>query len=113
MSAIWVEAMRVATFTVALFSALGAQAADTVIVGTVGSASTNQWPLQIGIEKGFFAAEGLAIDLIYAQSNTGVVQQLAAGSINVSVATGLVDPIRAIDKGAPIAIARIEGQAPP
>ena len=57
MSAIWVEAMRVATFTVALFSALGAQAADTVIVGTVGSASTNQWPLQIGIEKGFFAGK--------------------------------------------------------
>jgi NitT/TauT family transport system substrate-binding protein len=113
MSAIWVATMRTATFTVALFSVLCAQAADTVIVGTVGSASTNQWPLQIGIEKGFFAAEGLAIDLIYVQSNTGVVQQLAAGSINVSVATGLVDPIRAIDKGAPVAIARIEGQAPP
>jgi NitT/TauT family transport system substrate-binding protein len=113
MSAIWIATMRIATFAVALFFALGAQAADTVIVGTVGSASTNQWPLQIGIEKGFFAAEGLAIDLIYVQSNTGVVQQLAAGSINVSVATGLVDPIRAIDKGAPIAIARIEGQAPP
>jgi NitT/TauT family transport system substrate-binding protein len=71
------------------------------------------WPIHIGIEKGFFSAEGLAIDLVYAQSNAAVVQQLAAGSMNVSVATGLVDPIRASDKGAPVAIARIEVQAPP
>ncbi len=90
-----------------------ARAADTVIVGTIGSASTNLWPIHIGIKKGFFAGENIAVDLIYAQSNTGVVQQVAAGSVNMSVSTGLVDPIRAIDKGAPVAIVRIEVQAPP
>jgi NitT/TauT family transport system substrate-binding protein len=113
MNAGWANTTRVAVLGAALFSACVARAADTVIVGAVGSASTNLWPVHIGINKGFFSAEGLAIDLVYAQSNTAVVQQLAAGSVNVSVATGLVDPIRASDKGAPVAIVRIEVQAPP
>jgi NitT/TauT family transport system substrate-binding protein len=90
-----------------------AQAADTVILGSVGSASTNSWPVYIGINKGFFAAEDLKVDLVFAQSNAAVNQQLAAGSINFAINTGLVDPIRAIEKGAPAAILRIEIQGPP
>ena len=50
---------------------------------------------------------------VFAQSNAAVIQQLAAGSINVSTNSGLVDPIRAIEKGAPLAIIRIEVQVPP
>jgi NitT/TauT family transport system substrate-binding protein len=107
------KATRAAVLGAALFSACVARAGDTVIVGAVGSASTNLWPVHIGIKKGFFSAEDLTIDLVSAQSNTAVVQQLAAGSVNVSVATGLVDPIRARDKGAPVAIVRIDVQAPP
>ena len=42
-----------------------------------------------------------------------MIQQLAANSINISVGSGLVDPIRAIEKGAPIALVRIETQKPP
>ena len=41
------------------------------------------------------------------------MQQLAAGSLDITMSTGLVDPIRAIDKGAPLAIVRLEVQAPP
>jgi ABC-type nitrate/sulfonate/bicarbonate transport system substrate-binding protein len=89
------------------------RAAETVVVGTVGSASTALWPIHIGLEKGFFAANDLKIDLILTPSSAAVIQQLAAGSTNVAVNTGLVDPIRAIDKGAPLAIVRIEIQAPP
>lgn len=90
-----------------------APAAETVILGSVGSGSANAWPTYIGIAKGFFTAEGLQPDLVFAQSNAAVIQQLAAGSINVGTNSGLVDPIRAIDKGAPVAILRIEMQAPP
>jgi NitT/TauT family transport system substrate-binding protein len=90
-----------------------APAADTVILGSVGSASTNSWPVYIGINKGFFAAEDLKVDLVFAQSNAAVNQQLAAGSINFAINTGLVDPIRAIEKGASAAILRIEIQGPP
>jgi NitT/TauT family transport system substrate-binding protein len=111
MNVTWVNAMRAAALGAALLSPSAACAADTVIVGAVGSASTNLWPVHIGIDKSFVAAEGLAIDLVYAQSNMAVVR--AAGSVNVSVATRLVDPIRASDKGAPVAIAHIEVRAPP
>ena len=97
----------------ALLLASPARAADPVIIGAVGSSSANAWPVLIGMKKGFFAASDIAVDTVYAQSNTGVIQQLTAGSINVATSAGLVDPIRAIDKGAPIALVRIEIQAPP
>src|SRR5262245_43665764 len=87
--------------------------AQTVILGSVGCASANSWPTAVAIEKGLFTAEGIKPDPVYAQSNASVIQQLAAGSINISTNSGLVDPIRAIDKGAPIAIIRIEVEKPP
>ena len=65
------------------------------------------------IEKGFFAAAGIKPDIVFAQSNAAVIQQVAAGSVNVSTNSGLVDPIRAIEKGAPLALVRLEVQAPP
>jgi NitT/TauT family transport system substrate-binding protein len=104
--------------TAALASAVLARApavlaADTVIAGGVGSASTNLWPVYIGINKGLFAEQGIAIDLVFAQSSVAVIQQIAADSVNISVGSGLVDPIRAIEKGAPLALLRIEAQRPP
>lgn len=47
------------------------------------------------------------------QSSAALVQQLTAGSLDISISTGLVDVLRAIGMGAPIAIARLEVQAPP
>lgn len=98
---------------VALVAAPPVQAADTVVLGTVGSASANLWPVFIGLDKGFFAAEDVKIDLVYVPSSAAVIQQLTAGSLNITMSTGLVDPIRAVGQGAPIAIARFEVQAPP
>ena len=90
-----------------------ARAADTVTVGTVGSASANLWPVYIGLNKGFFAAEDIKIDLVFVQSSANLVQQLAAGSLDVTMSTGLIDPIRAIEQRAPLAIVRFEVNAPP
>src|ERR1700730_18690676 len=87
--------------------------AETIIAGGVSSGSTNLWPIHIGIRKGFFQAEGLTIDLVFAQSNASVIQQLAADSINVSVGRRLVHPVRAVQNGAPVALIRIETQKPP
>jgi ABC-type nitrate/sulfonate/bicarbonate transport system substrate-binding protein len=94
-------------------SAIPAQAAERVIFGSVGSGSANAWPTYIGMAKGFFTEQGLAPDLVHAQSNAAVNQQLAAGSINVATNSGVVDPIRALDKGAAVAILRIEMRSPP
>lgn len=89
------------------------RAADNVSIGTVGSASANLWPVFIGIKKGFFEAANLKFDVVYVQSSANLVQQLAAGSLDITMSTGLVDPIRAIDQNAGISIVRFEAQAPP
>src|ERR1700732_4590500 len=90
-----------------------AEAAEGITVGTVGQPSANFWPVLIGISKGFFAAEDLNLEVLYAQSSAQMVQQITSGSLDVSISTGLVDPMRAIGMGAPIAIVRVEIQAPP
>jgi NitT/TauT family transport system substrate-binding protein len=105
--------LRGFVFPLILASASYASAADTVVVGTVGSTSANLWPVLIGLNKGMFAEKAIKVDLVYVQSSAAVVAQLTAGSLDVTMSTGLVDPIRAVDKGSPIAIVRFESQAPP
>jgi ABC-type nitrate/sulfonate/bicarbonate transport system substrate-binding protein len=105
-------AMLVA-ISLASFAAVPAHALEQVTLGTGGQASANLWPTLIAIDKGFFAAEDLQADIVYVQSSTALVQQLAAGSLGVSISTGLADPLRAVGMGAPIAIVRLELQAPP
>src|SRR3979411_2828035 len=107
------RAAALASLGVALLAASVARAAETIVVGSGGSASANLWPVTVANNKGFFAARDIKIDLVFVQANAGVIQQLAVGAVNVSVGSGLVDPIRAVDKGAPLAIARIDMQRPP
>ena len=96
-----------------LLAPSAARAADDVTIGTVGSASANIWPVFIGVKKGFFETENLKVDIVYVQSSANLVQQLAAGSLDITMSTGLVDPIRAVSQKAPVAIVRLEVQAPP
>jgi NitT/TauT family transport system substrate-binding protein len=104
-----------ALFAIALawMATPAARAADTVSLGTVGQPSANLWPELIALDKGFFTAEDLKVELIYVQSSAALVQQLAAGSLGIGIQTGLADPLRAVGMGAPIAIARVDVQAPP
>lgn len=97
----------------ALLLGPAARADDTVEVGLVGAISPTHWPVLIGLKKGYYAAEHLKLDLIHAQSSGAVLQQLAAGSIDATISAGLVDPLYAIDKGAPIRLVRLEIQLPP
>lgn len=90
-----------------------AQGTEIVSVGSVDASSANLWPLHIGIKNGYFDAAGIKVDLVFAQSNASVIQQLAAGSYQVAPSAGMVDPIRAVDKGAPVALVRIVIQSPP
>lgn len=97
----------------ALLVGATARAADEIDAGTVGSASALLWPYYIGKEKGFFTAAGLDLDMVFTPSSAAVLQQLAAGALNLAMGVGLVDPIHAMDKGAEVAIVRIDGQVPP
>jgi NitT/TauT family transport system substrate-binding protein len=90
-----------------------AAAADVVSIGSVDATSANLWPLHVAVKNGYFDAANIKLDLVFAQSNASVIQQLAAGSYVIAPTAGMVDPIRAIDKGAPLALVRIVIQAPP
>jgi len=102
-----------ALLAVAAMAVAPAATAETVTVGLVGAISSTHWPIYIGLAKGYFAAEDLQPDLVFIQSSAALVQQLTGGSLDLALSTGLADPLRAIDKGSPIAIVRIEMQAPP
>jgi ABC-type nitrate/sulfonate/bicarbonate transport system substrate-binding protein len=89
-----------------------AQAADKVIAGSLGGQAP-LWAIYVAVHKGFFTAEGLDLELNLAQSGAAVTQQLTGGSLDVVLSVGITDPIRAIEKGAPLALVRIIGNSPP
>jgi ABC-type nitrate/sulfonate/bicarbonate transport system substrate-binding protein len=99
-------------FAAALMTAPFARA-ETVTIGLVGSASATHWPIYAGLKQGYYAAADIKLDMIFTPSSGALVQQLAAGSLDACLSTGIVDPIYAIDKGAPMAIVRLEVQSPP
>jgi NitT/TauT family transport system substrate-binding protein len=97
----------------ALVCAPAAEAAEKVVVGVTGPPNALGWPFEVAIEKGFFAAEGITIDRVSAPSSAAVVLQATAGALDMTVQGAFVDVIRAIEKGAPLAIVRITVQTPP
>jgi ABC-type nitrate/sulfonate/bicarbonate transport system substrate-binding protein len=89
-----------------------AGAAETITMVTTGKGSAQQWPIFNAIAKGYMAENGVTLDLVAASSTAAAMQQLAASSTNLG-SGGLTDPLRAIDKGAPISLLRVETQVPP
>jgi NitT/TauT family transport system substrate-binding protein len=82
-----------------------ALALDKITVGTVGVGSSTEWPVYVAIDQKFMEEQNVEIDFIGTQSSSAVMQQITAGSINMGT-TGLADPLRAADHGAPIRILR-------
>ncbi len=107
-----VAALLIQLAYAAIASSTPARAIDEIEMGSVGGPTALLWPLYIGTATGMFAAENLDIKQIFAPSSAGVQQQLAAGAFQISD-SGLIDQVRAIFEGAPLALVRIEGQVPP
>jgi NitT/TauT family transport system substrate-binding protein len=97
----------------ALAAAPATHAATTLELGAVGSANSVVWPHYIAEAKGFYAAEGLSVDLYYSQSGSAMLQALTAGSTTMGMEAGIADPMNAFASGAGIAIVRIDGQTGP
>jgi len=104
---------RVLLLASALLSASGAEAAEKIVVGVTGTPNALAWPFYIAIEKGFFAAEDIQVDKLFAPSSAAVILQATAGALDMTVEGAFVDVIRAIEKGSPLAIVRILVQTPP
>jgi NitT/TauT family transport system substrate-binding protein len=96
--------LRLQAFALALIAAASgcAHAASSVTLG-ITSATAFSIPHYIAEEKKFYEAEGLSVDTIIAGSANAVLQQLAAGSINIGQAA-TDQTLRAIARGAPIRI---------
>src|SRR6185295_16994067 len=95
-----------------VLSPTAAQAAERVVTGVLGSYTSGVWPFLIGMRKGFFDRHNIKPDIIFAPTAPGLVQQLAAGSLDIVAVNGLVEPLHAVEKGAPVAIMRIIGETP-
>jgi NitT/TauT family transport system substrate-binding protein len=87
--------------------------AETITIGLVGAVSATHWPIYVGLKQGFYAAQDIQLATVFTLSSNALVQQLAGGSLDAALSTGIVDPIYAIDKGAPIALLRLEMVSPP
>jgi NitT/TauT family transport system substrate-binding protein len=96
----------VAAFVLFVFALSPAFAQNKIVVGTVGSGSPLEWPIYIAIKKGFLEQEKLVLDWIAVPSSAAVMQQVAAGSLNIGT-TGIADALRASDRGAPTRLLRV------
>jgi NitT/TauT family transport system substrate-binding protein len=96
--------LRLPAFALALILAASgyARAASAITLG-ITSATAFSIPHYIAEEKKFYEAEGLSVDTIIPGSANGVLQQLAAGSLNIGQAA-TDQTLRAIARGAPIRI---------
>jgi len=99
--------------TIICLAATPATAADKIVLGMIGAGSTVHWPTYIATEKGFYAKHNLELDVIVVPSNTAMQQQIAVNALNIGVSAGSPDPIRAVDKGAPAVILRVDSIASP
>ena len=93
-------------------AAPAAPALEMIQTGLIGSPQAGGWPYYIALREGFFTDAGVSLDIVYVPTASGLVQQLAAGSLDV-VNIGIVEPIHAIARGAPVAIVRVTGAVPP
>src|ERR1700730_1062437 len=94
----------------AFSAAPSVKAAETISTGMIGAANAVGWPWYIGIHKGFFADAGITLDIIYVPTASGLGQQLSAAPLDMVADVGVVEPIHAVEKGAPVGLLRIVGQ---
>ncbi len=109
-----ITSMRAALIAAAV-SLLGMMAspaaqAEKIEAGAVGGPTATMWLFYVGFDEGFFKKNNVDLDIIFAPTAPGILQQLTAGSLDIVATTGVAEPIHAVDKGANnIAIARIIG----
>jgi ABC-type nitrate/sulfonate/bicarbonate transport system substrate-binding protein len=101
-----------AAFVFSVLALSPALAQNKIVFGTVGSGSPLEWPLYIATKKGFLEQEKVALDWVGVSSSAGVMQQIAAGSLNMGT-SGIADALRAPDRGAPTRLLRVSMKVSP
>jgi ABC-type nitrate/sulfonate/bicarbonate transport system substrate-binding protein len=104
------RAALVAVALVLLVAMTPTARAEKIQAGAVGGPTATMWLFYVGFDQGFFKKHDVDLDIIFAPTAPGILQQLTAGSLDIVATTGTAEPIHAVDKGAKnIAIARIIG----
>ncbi len=93
----------VALAMLAPFAPARAQTAPTTVTATIIGVSVSIWPAIVADRKGFFAEEGVKVDMIAAGASARSLQQVAAGSADIG-SSSMVDTIRGIGAGAKVKI---------
>src|SRR3546814_5651944 len=95
-------------FAAILFAEIGVSqsfAADKIRVVSSSKGFWDTTVFDFGREKGIFAAEGLDLEVIFAEGGaSGVLQTVVAGGADVGVGAGTAGALAAVTKGAPIVI---------
>ena len=83
----------------ALIAAQASHAAVTLRVGKASPTAATMVPLEVGVKHGFFAKQGLEVQLIDFSGGAKLHQAMAAGSLDLGVGAGT--DLAFIAKGAP------------
>jgi ABC-type nitrate/sulfonate/bicarbonate transport system substrate-binding protein len=106
----WLRAVVIAAALPILVLLAPSARAEKIEAGAVGGPTATMWLFYVGFDEGFFKKQNVDLDIIFAPTAPGILQQLTAGSLDIVATTGTAEPIHAVDKGANnIAIARIIG----
>ena len=92
-------------FIAALFFAVApACAADKMRVASSLRGFWDTTMIEFGLQRGFFAAEGLEVDLLWTDGGSEILQTVISGSVDVGIGTGVMGVIGAYAKNAPLAV---------
>jgi NitT/TauT family transport system substrate-binding protein len=83
-------------------SAASAAPLSTVTAAVIG-VSSSIWPAIVAEQKGFFAEQGLDVQIISSGSSARSLQEVAAGAADIG-SSSMVDSVRAIDRGGQVEV---------
>lgn len=99
----------IASLVLALLASTSSMAADKIKVVSSFRGFWDTTLVEFGKEKGIFAAEGLDVDLVFAQGGgIDVLQTVIAGGADLGIGTGVSGALAAVAKGAPVVIVASE-----
>ncbi len=100
---------RVLVASIAALAASFAGAQDAASLRVMGFAGSSNWPLFVGVERGLYAREGLAVEFSAARDSTSQLASLADGRIEIALTA--FDNVVALGAGEIFAFCGINGGA--
>jgi ABC-type nitrate/sulfonate/bicarbonate transport system substrate-binding protein len=100
--------MRMLPLLLLMAFAVPAQAADKLVVGKASPPAFSFVPLDIGVHEGFFAKQGLEIEIVGLSGSAKLHQAMASGNLDIGLGAGsdIIFPVKGVPE---IAVADMAG----